>query len=266
MDIFQRTELLFGEDFIQKIQSTRIILFGVGGVGSWCAETLVRMGVGHLCIVDSDLVSETNINRQLLATTKTVGQPKVKVLKQRLLEINPEVDILALQEVYAAEYADRFQLNTYDFIIDAIDSLSHKAHLIQQATQTSAVFFSSMGAALKTDPSMVKTAEFWKVHGCPLAAALRTKIRKQGGVSKKFLCVFSDEIFPNQGEATALNPHKYSSLANNDVSMWDMQKVKINGTSSYMPAIFGLTIAGLVAQAINKELNQTMNDAIDKSV
>lgn len=251
-EMFQRTELLFGKDFIDRAWSARVILFGVGGVGSWCAEALIRMGIGSLTIVDSDVVSITNINRQLMATTESVGKIKVEVLKERLSAINPQAKIVALQAVYTPETAASFELQNYDFIIDAIDSLSNKVHLIQEATKTDAVFFSSMGAALKTDPGRIKVAEFWKVSGCPLAAALRAKIKKQGGVGKKFLCVYSDEIYPNKGEQTALDPSVYASIASNQASTWDSKKAKLNGTSSYMPAIFGLTIASLVAKTLDQ--------------
>lgn len=248
MQKFQRTELLLGSSYIKIASQTRVILFGIGGVGSWCAEALVRGGIGHLTIVDSDIVSETNINRQLLATTKTVGEAKTKVLKERLLEINPDANIIALQEVYSNDTYESFDLNSYDYIIDAIDSLTNKVHLIQQATKTNAIFFSSMGAALKTDTSKIKVAEFWKVHGCPLASALRGKIRKSGGVSKKFQCVFSDEIFENKGDNIIVDKSE-------DNKSWDTKKVKINGTVSYMPAMFGMTLAGLVIQSIIAKTN-----------
>ena len=130
-------------------------------------------GIRHLTIVDSDRVCVTNVNRQLMATSKTVGQVKTELLRDRLLEINPKAEITALQKIYSPETSGSFQLDSYDFIIDAIDSLSNKVHLIQTATQTDAVFFSSMGAALKMDPTRIKIAEFWKVNGCPLGAALR---------------------------------------------------------------------------------------------
>ena len=171
--LFNRAELLLGSDVMEAVVGTRAIVFGVGGVGSWCAECLVRSGVGKLTIVDSDRVCVTNINRQLMATTKTVGQVKVEVLKKRLLEINPDAEITALQKIYDQETADEFDLNQYDYIIDAIDSLKDKALLILRACQTRAVFFSSMGAALKMDPTQIRVAEFWKVRGCPLGAALR---------------------------------------------------------------------------------------------
>ena len=174
--IFRRNELLLGGETMERIARKRVVIFGVGGVGSWCAESLVRSGIRQLTIVDSDHVSITNINRQLMATTKTVGQVKVDALKERLLTINPEAEITALQQIFSEETADGFQLETYDYIIDAIDSLKDKAALILLACQTKAKLFSSMGAALKLDPTRIQTAEFWKVKGDPLARALRNKL------------------------------------------------------------------------------------------
>jgi len=259
--IFQRTELLLGKSFVELAAEKRVIIFGIGGVGSWCAESLVRSGIKHITIVDSDRVCVTNINRQLLATTKTVGKVKTEVLKERLLEINPKAEVVALQKIYSPETSASFELDTYDFIIDAIDSLSNKVHLIQYATQTKATFFSSMGAALKMDPTRIKVAEFWKVQGCPLGAALRSRIKKAGGVNKKFQCVYSDELLQNKGETASCGTEKCMcpkskhgpgdpELVNHE---WCSMKAKINGTTSYMPAMFGMTIAGLVVQTIEKE-------------
>lgn len=259
--IFQRTQLLLGKSFIEKASEKRVIIFGIGGVGSWCAESLVRSGIGHLTIVDSDRVCITNINRQLMATTKTVGKVKTDVLRERLLEINPKADIVALQKIYSPETSESFELDSYDFIIDGIDSLSNKVHLLQTATKTSATLFSSMGAALKMDPTRIKVAEFWKVQGCPLGAALRSRIKKSGGVSKKFMCVYSDELLENKGENESCGTDKCmcpkSLHGPGDPDLvdheWCSLKAKINGTTSYMPAMFGMTIAGLVVQAIEKE-------------
>ena len=188
--IFRRAELLFGDEGMSRIAEKRVIIFGVGGVGSWCAESLVRSGIRELTIVDSDCVSVTNINRQLMATTKTVGQVKVDALKERLLTINPSAEITALQQVFNAETASQFSLEEYDYIIDAIDSLKDKALLILLACQTKAKLFSSMGAALKLDPTRIKTAEFWKVTGDPLARALRNRFKRDKQFPKrKFQCV-----------------------------------------------------------------------------
>ena len=261
-EIFSRNELLLGYETANKISEARVILFGVGGVGSWCAESLVRSGIRYLTIVDSDTISVTNINRQLPATTETIGQIKVEVLKKRLSEINPYTEITGIQTAYTASTSESFQLDTYDYIIDAIDSLEHKVSLIVNATRTQAVFFSSMGAALKLDPSRIRTAEFWKVQGCPLAAALRRRLKKNTMPAKQFLCVFSDEVLENKGtppkttvsKAPTHNPlSEQPTLASQppEQSLWDERKARINGTIVHTTAIFGFTLAGLVIQDIN---------------
>ena len=255
--IFQRVELLLGDDVTKSLAAKRVIIFGVGGVGSWCAESLVRSGIRKLTIVDSDCVSVTNINRQLMATTKTVGQVKVEALKERLLSINPKAEITALQKIFSEETADSFQLDTYDYIIDAIDSLKDKAALILLACKTKAKLFSSMGAALKLDPTRIKVTEFWKVQGDPLARALRKKFKSQKQFPKrKFQCVYSDELLENRGHnATcgteqcmcpkAQNGPGDQSLLNHE---WCSSKAQINGTLAHITAIFGFMLAGLVVQ------------------
>lgn len=248
--IFKRTELLLGDKLMNKISSTKVILFGVGGVGSWCAESLVRTGIIHLTIVDSDYVCETNINRQLMATTKTIGQRKVDILKARLLEINPEAQIAAIAGVYSEETSDSFHLDNYDYIIDAIDSLKHKIHLINTVTRTKARLFSSMGAALKMDPTRIKVAEFWNVKGCPLAAALRRKMKQGEKPAKKFRCVYSDEVLENKGLKYENDESKSSELLKqNNPSI----KAQTNGTLVHITAIFGFTLAGLIIKDICKE-------------
>ncbi|MDD4660541.1 MAG: ThiF family adenylyltransferase, partial [Massilibacteroides sp.] len=225
--------------------------------GSWCAESLVRSGISHLTIVDSDRVCVTNVNRQLMATTQTIGQVKVDVLKARLLEINPKSEIVALQQIYDASTADSFQLNNYDYIIDAIDSLENKADLICRATRTSAVLFSSMGAALKMNPLKIQVAEFWEVRGCPLAAALRRKMKKGEMPAKKFNCVFSEEVLENKGASSFCDADKGIFFINKETDnplladhVWLRRKAQINGTIAHTTAIFGFTLAGLVMQDI----------------
>lgn len=203
--IFNRTELLLGADVMQALSEVRVILFGVGGVGSWCAEGLVRSGVKHLTIVDSDRVSITNVNRQLMATTKTVGQVKVEALKNHLLEINPNAEIEAIQAIYCEDTADRFDLDSYDYVVDAVDSLKDKALLILKATASRAKFYCSLGAALKTNPLKVQVAEFWDVRGCPLGAALRKKMKRAGTFpAHKFLCVYDDEVWRTVGRTVSV--------------------------------------------------------------
>lgn len=180
---------------MQKIACSKVIVFGVGGVGSWCAEALLRTGVCHITIVDADTVDVTNINRQLPATSLTVGLPKVEVLRDRFLEIRPSADVRAIHEFYSTENSSSFHLEDYDVVIDAIDSLSSKAHLILQATSIPGIrLYSSMGAARRLDPSRIRDAEFWKVTGCPLARALRDRFKRSGDrPRRKFRCVYSDE-------------------------------------------------------------------------
>jgi tRNA A37 threonylcarbamoyladenosine dehydratase len=258
--LFKRTELLLGDARMRKISGMRVIIFGVGGVGSWCAESLVRSGIRCLTIVDSDRICVTNINRQLMATVKTVGEVKVEALKRRLLEINPTLEIQALQMIYSKETCDSFDLDSYDYIIDAIDSLEHKVHLIQTATRSRAMFFSSMGAALKMDPSKIEVAEFWKVRGCPLGAALRRRLKKTELPGRKFLCVYSEELLANEGVNASCGTEKClcpkaqagpgdPGLVNHE---WCSLKAQINGTMAHTTAIFGFTLAGLVMQDICK--------------
>lgn len=200
MNLFERTELLLGPRAMEALSSARVILFGTGGVGSWCAEALIRSGLGHLTLVDDDVVASSNVNRQRMATPAVIGQPKVELLRTILLEINPKADITALHLRYTEEAAKEFGLAGYDYIIDAIDSLKDKKSLVLNACSTGATFFSSMGAACKTDPTQVSVADFWEVRGCPLAAALRKRIR-QGGIlpEKPFLCVYSPQLLPGRG-------------------------------------------------------------------
>ena len=229
--IFRRAELLLGDEAMNLIAEKRVIIFGVGGVGSWCAESLVRSGIRKLTIVDSDRVCITNINRQLMATTKTVGQVKVDALKERLLTINPSAEITALQQIFTAETAESFQLDSYDYIIDAIDSLKDKALLILMACQT--------------------------VKGDPLARALRNRFKRDKQFPKrKFQCIFSDELLENKGHNATCGTEKCMcpkaksgpgdpNLLNHE---WCSSKAQINGTLSHITAIFGFMLAGLVVQ------------------
>lgn len=258
---FNRTRLLLGDEMMSRLDSARVIIFGVGGVGSWCAEGLVRSGIGHLTIVDSDRVCITNVNRQMMATSRTVGMVKVEALKERLLEINPDVDIQAVQAIYSEETASQFDLDSYDYVVDAIDSLKDKAALILHATRSKARFFSSMGAALKLDPTKIEVAEFWKVKGCPLARALRQRFKKKKEFpAKKFLCVFSDELIENRGEESSCGTDRCvcpktesgpgdPSLANHE---WCSSKARINGSLMHITSIFGLTLSGLILKHLYK--------------
>ena len=233
-----RAERLLGSTVMEQMATKRVIVFGVGGVGSWCVESLVRTGIRQMTIVDSDRVCASNVNRQLMATTTSIGRPKVEVLKERLLDIAPDAQVDARMEVFNAETAHTFRLDDYDYIVDAIDSLADKMLLIRMATQTKAVFFSSMGAALKQDPTKIQVAEFWKVRGCPLARALRQRFKKEKTFpSRKFTCVFSEELLKNQPTEQPAADRGNGSL------------VQITG-------IFGFTLAGLVINDIARRAKE----------
>lgn len=229
-DIFSRSYALLGEENMAKLTDTKVIIFGVGGVGSWCAEALVRTGIGQLTMVDPDLVCYSNINRQLPATTATVNQPKVEVLRERFLAINPDAEIRTIQDAFHESNAESYELYSYDYVIDAIDSLQDKAHLILAASRIPTLtLYSSMGAARKLDPTHIKTAEFWKVHGCPLAKALRNWFKKNHLFpERKFQCVFSDE----NGDFGASK-----------------------GTLMHITAMFGLNLASLLINDIIHSTN-----------
>ncbi len=281
----RRTERLLGMETLSRIQQARVLIFGVGGVGSWCAEALVRGGIRHLTIVDSDRVCVTNCNRQLVATSKTIGQVKVEALRTRLLEVNPDAEIVALQKVYNASTAESFHMEDYDFIIDAIDSLTEKADLILRATSLPKhiTFVSSMGAALRTDPFMIRKAEFWNVKGDALARALRNKFKKQKTFPKrKFYCVYSEEQpMKNMGEdntcGTDFCQCAKAKLQNNEPAMeaaedndalqsekhdWNASKAQINGSLCHITSIFGMSIAGIVVNTLINNSRAVTQDTL----
>ena len=226
--IFDRLGVLMGAEAVNTFARLRVAVFGVGGVGGWCAESLVRSGVGHLMIVDSDRVCASNVNRQVMATSRTVGQMKVEALRERLLEINHAAEIAAEARVYSAETSGTFDLAGFDYVVDAIDSLRAKAHLINAVTRLARpVLISSMGAARKTDPFRIRKSEFWKVQGDGLARALRRRFRQLGEFpAKKFTCVWSDELPAPLGTAGTL------------------------GSVVHVTAMFGFALAGLVLREV----------------
>lgn len=238
---FHRTELLIGEDSLSRLAKTRVILFGLGGVGSWCAEALIRSGIGHLTLVDNDVICVTNINRQLQATSKNVGQPKVEALKERLLEIHPEADIKTFQNVYNQGTRAEFDLESYDYVIDAIDSLSHKVDLMASVMRLGVTLFSAMGAACKLDATTIKVDSIWKTRGCKLARFVRRRLRNYG-VTGDCLCVYSPERFSLFREP--LEPNE------NDRDAWSETKAHVNGSMVHITGAFGFHLAGLVVQDV----------------
>ena len=226
-EYFTRSEALLGEKTMEALCSKRVIIFGVGGVGSWAAECLIRTGLMHLTIVDGDRVQPSNINRQLPATRETIGMPKVEALKARLLTINPEAVITAVPEMANGEWLMANGLVEYDYVIDAIDSVADKTDLILYATRVRGLkIFSSMGAALRFDPTQVTTGELMDIKGDALAKAVRARMKKlQLKPYKKVRCVYSTE---------------------------QAQRCKERGSLMQVTAVFGCTLASLVIDDIRK--------------
>ncbi len=231
--IFKRLEMLTGTTAIQKLNQSKVIVFGVGGVGSWAADALVRSGIESLTIVDRDNVGPTNVNRQLQATCHNVGQPKVDELKKRLELLNPNASIIALKEIYEPATAASFNLQQYDYILDCIDSISCKAELICQAHASGVQLYSSMGAACKLDPTRIQLGSLWKIHGCSLAKALRRRLRRKG-FEEEVQTVFSDEVLPANEQTNDSSGYRKS----------------VNGSAAHVTATFGMFLSGLVIQDI----------------
>ncbi|MDR2510476.1 MAG: tRNA threonylcarbamoyladenosine dehydratase [Spirochaetaceae bacterium] len=255
---FQRLALLTGEAALAALGGSRAIVVGLGGVGGWCAEALVRSGLGALTIVDSDTVCVTNINRQVQAARNTIGLYKADVLRSRLLEINPDCRITAVNKAFDAENAASFRLESYDYVIDAIDSLSCKIALIEAGAALGRPLFSSMGMAQKLDPARIKTADIWKTHGCPLARLVRRELRKRA-FEGHFTAVYSDERLPLRkevhaacGNALCLCPRGKPDGARE----WCSSKKVINGSAMPVTASAGMILASLVIQDCVKQQGQ----------
>ena len=240
-EFFSRSEALLGEQAMAALREKRVILFGVGGVGSWCAESLVRTGVRHLTIVDDDVVQASNVNRQLPATRETLGRPKVEVLRERLLTIHPEAEIMAMQQRYSCQQSAissqpfDFHLEEYDYIIDAIDSVADKTDLILCASRVrEARVYSSMGAALRFDPTQVRVAELFDVKGDALAKAVRARMKRlDKRPYKKVKCVYSLE------QAAVM-------------AKGEGREANVKGSLMQVTAVFGCTLASLVIEDIKK--------------
>ena len=180
MDMFERTRRLIGAEALETLNDARVIVFGLGGVGGSVAEALLRAGVGHLTFVDADCVDETNLNRQIIATRETVGMPKAEAMRARALSIRPDADVLAVQAFYDAQSAGRFDLSAYDYVADAIDTVTSKLLLIERATAAGVPIISAMGAGNKLDPSRFRVCDIAKTSVCPLARVMRRELKKRG--------------------------------------------------------------------------------------
>ena len=251
-DMFSRTELLIGKENIEKLQKSKVAVFGIGGVGSYVVEGLARAGIGNFILVDSDDVSISNLNRQIIATTKTIGKPKVEVSKDRILEINPNANVTIYKEFYKPD--NRVPLeNDISYIVDAIDTVTAKIDLIEEAEKLKIPIISSMGTGNKLDPTKFEVTDIYKTSVCPLAKVMRKELRDRG--IKKLKVVYSKEepikikdrddvekdkeLYKNEVEAEG-NIEKKNYISNSHVP----------GSISFVPSVAGLIIAGEVIKDI----------------
>lgn len=231
MDQFSRTELLLGKEGMEKLKNSRVAVFGIGGVGGHAAEALARSGVGALDLVDSDTISETNINRQIIATLDKVGQYKTDVMKERIALINPEAQVTVYRKFFLPENSDEFDFSRYDYIVDAVDTVSAKIELVIKAQAADVPIICSMGAGNKLDPTAFEVADIYKTSVCPLARVMRTELRKRG--VKKLKVVYSKEppITPLPSDE-------------------ECGKRTVPGSTAFVPSVAGLIIAGEVIKEL----------------
>ena len=222
-DIFSRTELLLGKEALKKLAASRVIVFGIGGVGGYTTEALVRSGIGEIDIVDNDKIFPSNINRQIYATTSNIGKYKVDTAKARILDINPNIKVNTYTTFYTPETASQFDFSKYDYIIDAIDTVSGKLELVMQANKVNTPIISSMGAGNKMNPTMFEVSDIYKTSVCPLARVIRQELKKRR--IKKLKVVYSKEP-----------PIKTSQKTDE----------KAPGSNAFVPPVVGLIIASEV--------------------
>ncbi len=246
---FSRTELLFGKEAMEKLQNSRVAVFGIGGVGGYVCEALVRSGVYHFDLIDDDQVCLTNLNRQIIATRKTVGQYKVDVMRERILEINPDADVSVHKCFFLPENADKFPFEEYDYVVDAVDTVTAKIELVMKAQEKGVPIISSMGAGNKLDPSAFKVADIYKTRVDPLARVMRREMKKRG--VKKLKVVYSEEDPKRPIEDMAV------SCRNNCICPPGAQhkcteRRDIPGSTAFVPSVAGLIIAGEVIKDLIK--------------
>lgn len=230
LNIFSRAELLLGEEALEKLRSARVALFGIGGVGSFAAEALARGGVGHITLVDGDTVSITNINRQLIALHSTVGKEKTAVMAERIADISPETEVETYPVVYGAENRDLLDFSTYDYVIDAIDTVTSKLILIEEAKKAGVPVISCMGTGNKFHPERFEVTDISKTSVCPLAKVMRKELKVRG--IKNVKVVYSKE-----------EPQKPAAST-------ETGKRQIPGSLSFVPPVAGLLLAGEVIRHI----------------
>lgn len=246
---FSRTELLLGKEAMQTLQKSRVAVFGVGGVGGYAVEALVRSGVGAIDLIDDDKVCLTNLNRQIIATRKTVGKDKVEVMKERILEINPEVAVKTYKCFFLPENANQFPFEEFDYIIDAVDTVTAKIELVVKAEENHIPIISCMGAGNKLDGSQFKVADLYKTKVCPLAKVMRRELKKRG--IKKLKVVYSEEqpMKPLEDMAVSCKTH---CVCPPGAERKCTQRRAIPGSAAFVPAIAGLLAAGEAVQDLVK--------------
>lgn len=235
---FDRTQLLLGEASMDILNNSSVAVFGVGGVGGYVAEALVRSGIGSIDIIDNDKISETNINRQIIATTKTVGQYKVDVLKQRILEINPDCKVTAYKCFYLPETKNEFDFSSYDYIVDAVDTVTAKIQLVLEAGDKRIPIISSMGAGNKLNPAEFEVADISKTSVCPLAKVMRRELKKRGVNHLKVVYSKEPPVKPGISEEVT-------------------GKRAIPGSVAFVPSVVGMIIASEVVKDLIVQLTKT---------
>lgn len=238
---FSRSALLLGEAAITRLAKARVAIFGVGGVGGYVCEALVRSGVGAFDLIDKDVVDVTNINRQIIATQSTVGRPKVEVMKERMLDINPDAEIVVHECFYLPENAHEFDFSQYDFVVDCVDTVTAKIQIIMQAKEAGTPVISSMGAGNKLDAGRFKVADIYKTNVDPLARVMRRELKKRG--VKKLTVVYSDEE-PMTPIAIA------DSLETDTLEETAGRAKQTPGSMAFVPGAAGLIIAGEVVRQL----------------
>ena len=247
---FSRTELLLGKDSMEKLKNSRVAVFGIGGVGGYVCEALVRSGVGAFDLIDDDKVCLTNLNRQIIATRKTVGKYKTEVMRDRILEINPQADVRLHQCFFLPENSDEFPFEEYDYVVDAVDTVTAKIELVMKAQAMNVPIISSMGAGNKLDGSMFRVADIYKTKVCPLAKVMRRELKKRG--VKKLKVVYSEEMPTRPIEDMAISCRQDCICPPGTARKCTVRR-DIPGSTAFVPSVVGLIVAGEVIKDLAKK-------------
>ncbi|BBB91126.1 MAG TPA: tRNA threonylcarbamoyladenosine dehydratase [Methylomusa anaerophila] len=244
---FSRTELLIGAEALKKLAASKIAIFGIGGVGTFAAEGLVRSGVGKFVLIDDDCICLTNINRQLHATRKTVGKPKVEAMRDRILDINPKAEVTTFQKFYLPETAAEIISADYDYIVDAIDTVTGKIDLVVKAKERNIPIISAMGAGNKLDPTRFEVADIFSTSVCPLAKVMRKELRERGVTSLKVVYSREEPVKPVESEETSC---AMSCICPQGTTRKCTSRRQIPGSVVFVTSVAGLIIAGEVVKDI----------------